>query len=75
MKELQIPIFLKGKQVYESPTVQEIAQYSKQELGKFWDETKRFENPHKYYIDLSEKLWQTKQDLLNSLTDQFAELE
>lgn len=74
-KELQVPIFLKGKQVYESPTVQEIAAYSKQELGKFWEEIKRFENPHGYYIDLSQKLWQTKQDLLNALTDEFAEVE
>lgn len=74
-KELQVPIFLNGKQVYQSPTVQEIAAYSKQELDKFWDEIKRFENPHGYYVDLSQRLWQTKQDLLNSLTDQFAEIE
>lgn len=74
VRELQIPIFLKGKQVYESPSVQEIAAYSKQELAKFWEETKRLENPHGYYVDLSHELWQTKQDLLNALTDQFAEV-
>lgn len=75
VRELQVPIFLNGRQVYESPTVQEIAAYSKQELAKFWEETKRLENPHGYYVDLSHELWQTKQDLLNALTDQFAEVE
>ena len=75
VRELQVPIFLNGRQVYESPTVQEIAAYSKQELAKFWEETKRLENPHGYYVDLSHELWQTKQNLLNALTDQFAEVE
>lgn len=74
LKELQVPIFIKGEQVYESPTVQEIAAYSRQELDKFWDGTKRFENPHEHYVDLSTNLWQTKQDMLNALTDQFAEV-
>lgn len=75
VRELQVPIFLNGRQVYGSPTVQEIAAYSKQELAKFWEETKRLENPHGYYVDLSHELWQTKQNLLNALTDQFAEVE
>lgn len=75
VKELQVPIFLKGKQVYESPSVKEISVYSKQELGKLWAEIKRLENPHGYYVDLSAKLWQTKQDLLNELTDEFARME
>lgn len=75
VKELQIPIFLQGKQVYESPSVKEISAYSKHELSKLWAEVKRLENPHGYYIDLSHRLWQTKQDLLNELTDEFARLE
>lgn len=75
VKELQVPIFEKGKRVYESPDVKDIATYCKQELDKFWDEIKRPENPHKYYVDLSKKLWQTKHDLLNDLTDRFANLE
>lgn len=73
VRELQIPIFLQGKKVYESPTVKEIAQFSKTELDKLWTEIKRLENPHGYYVDLSQKLWQTKQDLLTKLTAEFAE--
>lgn len=75
VKELQIPIFLNGKPVYESPTVQEIAAYSKKELDKFWDAVKRLENPHGYYVDLSQELWQTKQDLLTELSDEFSEID
>ncbi len=73
VKELQVPIFLKGKAVYESPSVKEIAEYSKEELGRFWDEVKRLENPHKYYVDLSQKLWDTKHSLLSALTEKFTE--
>ncbi len=73
VRELQIPIFLNGKKVYDSPTVKEIARFSKHELDKLWTEIKRLENPHGYYVDLSQALWQTKQDLLNQLTDQFSE--
>ncbi|MFZ2258493.1 MAG: nicotinate phosphoribosyltransferase [Clostridiaceae bacterium] len=73
VRELQVPIFLNGKQVYESPTVKQIAKFSKIELDKLWTEIKRLENPHGYYVDLSQKLWQTKQDLLTELTDEFAE--
>ncbi|PKK39435.1 Nicotinate phosphoribosyltransferase [Clostridiaceae bacterium JG1575] len=74
-KQLQVQIFKQGRCVYESPSVKDIAQYSKGEMNKFWDEVKRLENPHKYYVDLSKNLWQTKQDLLNELTDRFAEME
>lgn len=73
VKELQVPIFQDGKQVYESPSVKEIARTAHEELNKFWDEIKRLENPHTYYVDLSQKLWDTKQNLLRSLNDEFSE--
>ena len=63
-KELLLPIFKDGKRVYDSPTTAEIRNYCAGEVAKLWDEVKRFENPHTYYVDLSENLWQIKQDLL-----------
>jgi nicotinate phosphoribosyltransferase len=63
-KELLLPIFKDGKRVYDSPTTAEIRAYCAGEVDKLWDEVKRFENPHTYYVDLSETLWQIKQDLL-----------
>lgn len=61
-------IFKNGECVYDSPDVNEIKQYSKKQLDTLWDELKRFENPHSYYVDLSKKLWQIKNDLLTSIT-------
>ncbi len=64
--ELQVPIFRGGKLVYESPTLGEIKDYAEKELGLIWDEVKRFNNPHTYYVDLSQKLWDIRYDLLKS---------
>ena len=63
-KKLQIKIMEKGKQVYESPSVTEIAEYRKKCVDNLWDEVKRFENPHTYYVDLSQELWDLRQKLL-----------
>ena len=63
-QELLIPIFEEGKLVYEIPTLSEIQKYAKEQQETLWPELKRFEYPHRYYVDLSQKLWQTKQDLL-----------
>lgn len=63
-KELLIPIFKNGECVYESPSLHEIRDYCKAQIMTLWDEVKRFENPHKYYVDLSRKLWDIKQSLL-----------
>lgn len=65
IEELQKPIFLGGKCVYESPTASEIRDYCAAQLDLQWDEVKRFENPHNYYVDLSQKLWDVKQALLS----------
>jgi len=66
VKELQVPIFKKGECVYESPSLKEIQKYCKESLNTIWDEVKRFENPHEYYVDLSQKLWDIRYQLLSS---------
>ncbi|MCL1792568.1 MAG: nicotinate phosphoribosyltransferase [Oscillospiraceae bacterium] len=63
-KLLQVPVFLNGRQVYSPPPVGEIRAYCAAQVDLLWDEVKRFENPHAYYVDLSKKLWDIKQDLL-----------
>lgn len=64
-KDLLVPIFEKGKLVYNNPSVLEIKEFVKKECEKFWPEILRFENPHTYYVDLSNKLWSIKQELLH----------
>ena len=67
-KKLQTRIFEKGKQVYTSPSVKEISKYRAEQVGSLWDEVTRFENPHTYYVDLSEDLWELRHNLLNSFS-------
>ena len=64
VKELLVPIYKDGRLVYNSPHISEIREYCLKEVDTLWDEVKRFENPHRYYVDLSEKLWTVKQSLL-----------
>lgn len=68
MKELLKPIFINGECVYESPSVKEIAAFCKEEKATLWDETLRLVYPHKVYVDLSQKLYDTKQKLLNDMS-------
>ena len=63
-KELQVPIFRNGKLVYELPTLEQIRTYCLEQVNTLWDEVKRFDNPHTYYVDLSKKLWDIKYNLL-----------
>ncbi|MGN0980272.1 MAG: nicotinate phosphoribosyltransferase [Candidatus Avoscillospira sp.] len=63
-RELQVPIFKNGELVYRLPTLKEIQDYCKKEVDSLWDEVKRFDNPHTYYVDLSQKLWEIKDQLL-----------
>ncbi|MBR6791067.1 MAG: nicotinate phosphoribosyltransferase [Oscillospiraceae bacterium] len=58
-------IFDKGECCYESPSIEEIRAYCLEQVGNLWDEVKRFENPHLYYVDLSEALWTCKQVMLS----------
>ena len=71
MREILVPVFLNGECVYSSPSVTEIARYCEQEKNTLWDEVRRLFNPHKVYIDLSDRLYKVKKDLLEqmSITD------
>lgn len=64
VKPLLIPIFEKGKLVYDLPSLDEIRAHHKKEFNALWPEILRLENPHEYYVDLSESLWKLKQDLI-----------
>ena len=68
-KELQVPIFLNGELVYELPTLEQIRDYCIAQVDTLWDEVKRFENPHSYYVDLSQKLWDIKYGLLKGASE------
>ncbi|MBP3673367.1 MAG: nicotinate phosphoribosyltransferase [Oscillospiraceae bacterium] len=65
-KELQVPIFKGGKLVYNCPSLDEIRTYCLQQVDTLWDEVKRFDNPQTYFVDLSQKLWDIKYDLLKT---------
>lgn len=64
VEPLLVPIYQGGKQVYLSPSTREIKDYCATQVGRLWDEVKRFENPHNYYIDLSQKLYDLKQKMI-----------
>ena len=63
-RELLVPIFKGGKCVYKSPALPEIKAYCAEQVDTLWDEVKRFDNPHNYYVDLSQKLFDIQQELL-----------
>lgn len=68
IREMLVPVFVKGECVYHSPSVKEIAEYCKQEKDTLWVETKRLFYPHRVYVDLSEKLYDERKGLLDSLS-------
>lgn len=70
VRELLVPVFVDGSCVYESPSVMELRSYCRQEMETLWEETKRFANPQEVYIDLSERLYKTKQELLDQIHSQ-----
>lgn len=63
-RKLLVPIFEGGKKVYEEPSLKEIREYCLRQTDTLWDEVKRFENPHKYYVDLSKNLWAERNGLI-----------
>ena len=63
-RKLLVPIFEGGKKVYEEPSLKEIRDYCLRQTDTLWDEVKRFENPHKYYVDLSKSLWAERNGLI-----------
>lgn len=67
MRELLKPIFLNGKTVYKSPSVMELQAYCRKEMDTLWEESKRLVNPHEVYVDLSQKLYDLKAQLLDEM--------
>lgn len=68
MREMLVPVFINGECVYHSPSVMEIAEYCRQEKDTLWDETKRLFYPHNVYVDLSDRLYQVKKELLDQMS-------
>lgn len=67
-REMLVKIFDKGECVYNAPTLEEIRTYCNEQVSALWEEVARFENPHKYYVDFSGKLWGVKQALIEKIT-------
>ena len=65
VRPLLVPIFQGGKLVYQIPTIQQSRAHCQREVDSLWDEVKRFEYPHNYYVDLSQKLWDVRAALLS----------
>ena len=63
-RKLLVPVFVNGECVYDEPSVDEIRDYCSEQIDNLWEEVKRFENPHTYYVDLSESLWRIRRDLI-----------
>ncbi len=78
-RELLVSVFKKGECVYKVPSLEDVRLYCKEQVASLWEEVTRFENPHKYYVDFSGKLWGIKQALIEKITrgadGEFAEVE
>jgi len=66
VRELMVKVIENGRLVGELPSLEDIRRYCGEELDTLWEEVKRFANPHQYYVDLSQKLWDVRNDLINS---------
>lgn len=64
VRKLLTPIFKNGVQVYQSPDIKSIRKYCGEQIDSLWEEVLRFENPHRYYVDLSKPLWEERDELL-----------
>lgn len=64
-RELLVPIFKNGRLVYNLPALDEIRDHCAREIATMWKEVLRFENPHEYYVDLSQKLWDLKHSMIS----------
>ena len=70
-KNLHVTIFKNGELVYKLPELREIKEYCSEQIDTLWDEVKRFENPHTYYVDLSKRLWNEKSRLLSEAKNSY----
>ena len=69
LRELLVPVIKDGKSVYTSPSVMELRDYCKKEQNTLWDESRRFVNPQKVYVDLSQSLYDMKKALLEEMSE------
>ncbi len=65
VRELLIPIFKEGELVYDIPSLEHVRKYCLEQIDTLWEEVKRFSNPHIYYVDLSKRLWDVKQEMIH----------
>ena len=68
VKELLVQVIKEGKRVYSSPSVMELREFCQKEQNTLWDEYRRFANPQKVYVDLSQKLYDLKKELLEEMS-------
>ena len=68
LKEMLVKVFDKGQCVYHSDSVMKLRDFAISEMETLWEETKRFENPHQVYVDLSQKLYDIKISLLEKMS-------
>lgn len=66
-REMLVPVFKNGKCVYGKLTLEDIRTYCEEQVSTLWEEVTRFENPHKYYVDFSGKLWGVKQAMIEKI--------
>ena len=66
-EKLLVKVFDKGKLVYDEPSLREIKKFCADEIDRLWDEVLRFDNPHNYYVDMSQNLWDIKNNMLNTI--------
>lgn len=71
--DMLVPVFVDGKQVYESPSISAMADRLTEQKESIWPEYRRMTNPEEFHVDLSDKLWKLKQDMLNSISEQWQE--
>lgn len=67
-KEMHVPIYISGELVYNLPPLPDIQKFCAEQVETLWDEVKRFESPHNYYVDMSQKLWNIRHGLLSDIT-------
>lgn len=72
-REMFVEIFRKGECVYKVPALEDVRAYCNEQVSTLWEEVTRFENPHRYYVDFSGKLWGIKQSLIEKITHCTAE--
>ena len=66
-REMLVTVFKDGKRVYNNPSLEEIRAYCNEQVSSLWEEVVRFENPHRYYVDFSGKLWGVKQAMIEKI--------